>query len=93
MATRLLFVGLILFISYLPLSAYAGCQDMTICHVDPATGRKVCKTFKNVCSIIPFSQATPDDHGHSIELRGLSQDELRRVMDGLGVDQSKIKMP
>jgi hypothetical protein len=83
----------ILFMGCLTLPVHAGCQDMKICHIDPATGQRVCKVFRNVCSIMPISQAVPEDRSNSIELRGLSKDELKRVIDTLGVDQSKIKLP
>jgi hypothetical protein len=102
MATRLQLQSAILFLTILFLivtglsqSALATCQDMKLCHIDPATGRQTCRVFKNVCSIVPLSgtEAAPQVHNRSIELRGLSDDELKQVIDKLGVDQNRIKMP
>jgi hypothetical protein len=88
--------SLMVLLTGLPMSAHARCSDMTVCRTDPSSGRKVCQTFHNVCSLVPLSmteEAKPPPPGFSVNLKNLDQEQLQKVMDALGVDKSKVKTP
>jgi hypothetical protein len=81
-----------------PVSAYAagGCAPVTVC--DHYKNPPVCTTTI-VCTIVPPPDAevagtqVPEGQGYSIELKGLNKGQLKKLLDQLGADKSKIEVP
>jgi hypothetical protein len=84
-------IGLVLTVGQ-SVSAYAACEDETICWTD-STG-KHCVTFKNKCQAIPPLVQQAEGPTFSFQLNNLSEAELQAVLKLLGVqgiDPSKLR--
>jgi hypothetical protein len=70
-------------------SAHAACGPITVC--DYYKIPPVCVT-RTVCTLVPGAEAlrAPEGHGYSLELKGLSKNELEKLLGEVGADKSTI---
>lgn len=82
-------------------SAYAasGCGNLTLCVKDPPfpPNPPTCTTYPNFCSFVPQVQLEAPQPsagpGYSLQFDNLSNDQLQKIFDVLGIDKEKVKVP
>jgi len=94
MVFRIVYAVFTLLTLIISSDAYARCSDITYCYPDPVTNARVCKTLKNFCSIIPdaakATDGTQTDEGSSIQINGLSDEQIKKVLDTIGIDTRRV---
>jgi hypothetical protein len=83
--------------------AAGACGDKVLCISNPPypPDPPFCRKYSNVCSFVEPGLTQPESREpqlapkptYSIQLDNLSKDQLEQILDRLGIDKSKAKLP